>query len=98
MTPVAPTQSTIWKNMSLGEKYQLFAATVRQTREFTRIGIRLRRPEASPEEVEKELARIWLHARPLTHPLDHTQIPQSPISNLFSLHGPTPLHHRWLRR
>jgi hypothetical protein len=60
----APTQASIWKTMSLSEKYQLFANTVRQSREWKRIGIRLRRPDASPEAVEKELARIWLHARP----------------------------------
>ncbi len=50
--------------MTLAEKYQLLTATVRQAREFKRMGIRLRRPEATPVEVEKELARIWLHARP----------------------------------
>jgi hypothetical protein len=60
----APTQTAIWKAMSPSEKYDLLAATVRQARELKRLGIRLRRPQASPEEVEKELARIWLHARP----------------------------------
>jgi hypothetical protein len=60
----APTQSSIWKNMSLEEKYQLLAATIRQARELKRIGIRMRRPDATPQEVEQELARIWLHARP----------------------------------
>jgi hypothetical protein len=64
MNPIAPTQSSIWGKMSLEKKYQLLAATVRQARELKRMGIRLRRPEAPPEEVEKELARIWLHARP----------------------------------
>ena len=60
----APTQASIWKAMSPSEKYHLLAATIRQARELKRVGIRLRRPDASPEEVEKELARIWLHARP----------------------------------
>ncbi len=59
-----PNQTAIWKAMTATEKYNLLAATVRQARELKRMGIRLRRPEASPEEVEKELARIWLHARP----------------------------------
>ena len=59
-----PKQTAIWKSMTGPEKYNLLAATVRQTRELKRMGIRLRRPQASPEEVEKELARIWLHARP----------------------------------
>jgi hypothetical protein len=59
-----PTQASIWKKMSLSEKYNLLAATIRQARDLKRIGIRMRRPQASPEEVEKELARIWLHARP----------------------------------
>ena len=59
-----PKQTAIWKAMTGTEKYHLFAATIRQARELKRMGIRLRRPEAAPEEVEKELARIWLHARP----------------------------------
>ena len=63
--PTKPqTQTAIWKAMPLSEKYHLLAATVRQARELKRMGIRLRRPQASPQEVEKELARIWLHARP----------------------------------
>ena len=59
-----PKQTAIWKAMTGSEKYNLLAATVRQARELKRMGIRLRRPQASPEEVAKELARIWLHARP----------------------------------
>ena len=59
-----PKQTAIWKAMSGSEKYNLLAATVRQARELKRMGIRLRHPQASPGEVEKELARIWLHARP----------------------------------
>ena len=59
-----PKQTAIWKAMTGSEKYNLLAATVRQARELKRMGIRLRLPQASPEEVEKELARIWLHARP----------------------------------
>lgn len=50
--------------MTLSEKCRLFTTTVRQAREFKRMGIRMRRPNATPEDVEKELARIWLHARP----------------------------------
>lgn len=50
--------------MSCSEKYQLLAATIRQARDLKRMGIRLRNPGASPEEIEKQLARIWLHARP----------------------------------
>jgi hypothetical protein len=60
----SPTQASIWKAMPLSEKYLLLASTVRQAREWKRMGIRLKRPEISPEELEKELARIWLHARP----------------------------------
>jgi hypothetical protein len=59
-----PKQTAIWKAMSCSEKYALLAAVIRQAREFKRMGIRLRRPNASPAEVERELARIWLHARP----------------------------------
>jgi len=50
--------------MSLEQKLQLLSAAVRQARELTRMGIRLRNPQASVDEVEKKLARIWLHARP----------------------------------
>jgi hypothetical protein len=59
-----PKQTAIWKAMTGLEKYNLLAATVRQARELKRMGIRLRRPDASAKEVEKELAHIWLHARP----------------------------------
>jgi len=59
-----PTQASIWKNMSQEEKYYLVAAAIRQARELKRIGIRLRKPDATPQEVERELSRIWLHARP----------------------------------
>jgi hypothetical protein len=59
-----PTQASIWKAMTLSEKYNLLAATIRQARELKRIGIRMKNPTATPQEVERELARIWLHARP----------------------------------
>ena len=59
-----PKQTAIWKTMSGAEKYQLLAATIRQTRELKRMGIRLRNPQTSPAEIERILARIWLHARP----------------------------------
>jgi hypothetical protein len=63
--PTKPqTQTAIWKAMTPSEKYNLLAATVRQARELKRMGIRLRHPKASPEDVEKKLAHIWLHARP----------------------------------
>jgi hypothetical protein len=58
------SQTAIWKRMTLEQKLQLLTATIHQARELKRIGIRLRNPQSSPEEVEKELARIWLHARP----------------------------------
>lgn len=59
-----PKQTAIWKAMSPSEKYDLLAATIRRSRELKRMGIRMRHPEASTEFVEKQLARIWLHARP----------------------------------
>lgn len=64
MNSAPPTQASIWKAMSLSKKYNLLAATIRQARDLKRIGIRMRRPQATPQEVEQELARIWLHARP----------------------------------
>ena len=63
MSSPAPQQTAIWKRMSLTEKYNLLAATVRQARELKRMGLRMKFPAASPEEIETELARVWLHAR-----------------------------------
>jgi len=59
-----PKQTAIWKAMDLPQKYRLFAATISQARELKRTGLRLRFPQASPQEIESKLARIWLHARP----------------------------------
>jgi protein-arginine kinase len=59
-----PTQHAAWKKMSLSEKYQLLASTIRQARNLKRIGIKLRYPDASPLEIEQKLSSIWLHARP----------------------------------
>ena len=50
--------------MSLSEKYEILAATIRRSRELKRIGLRLNFPQASSEEIESKLAHIWLHARP----------------------------------
>ena len=50
--------------MSLSEKYELLAATVRQARELKRIGLRMKFPDADPVEIENKLACVWLHARP----------------------------------
>lgn len=58
------TQASIWKSMSLSEKYQLTASTIRQSRQLKRLGIKLSHPTATPEEIERKLARVWLHARP----------------------------------
>ncbi len=59
-----PKQTAIWKRMTLTEKYNLLAATIRQARQLKRIGLRMKSPTASPEEIETELARVWLHTRP----------------------------------
>lgn len=64
MSSPDPKQTTIWKAMSLSEKYQLLAATVRQARELKRTGLRLRFPDDNVEQIETKLARVWLHARP----------------------------------
>lgn len=50
--------------MSLTEKYNLLAATIRQARELKRIGLRMKFPTDTPQETETKLARVWLHARP----------------------------------
>jgi hypothetical protein len=59
-----PKQTAIWKAMALAEKCELVIATVRQAREFKRIGLRMKFPYESPTEIERKLAHIWLHARP----------------------------------
>ena len=58
-----PRQTAIWKRMSLSEKYELLSATVRQARNFKRMGLRMKFPQDTPEETETKLASIWLHAR-----------------------------------
>ena len=57
-------QISIWKKMSLGEKCELLTSTVRQAREFKRMGLRMKFPNDSPADIESKLAHIWLHARP----------------------------------
>jgi hypothetical protein len=64
MSSPAPKQIAIWKAMTLSEKYQLLAATIKQARELKRIGLRIQFPNDSSERIETKLARIWLHARP----------------------------------
>jgi hypothetical protein len=64
MSIPSPQQTAIWKNMSLSEKYSLTAATIHKARELKRIGIRMKKPTATPQQVELELAHIWIHARP----------------------------------
>lgn len=64
MSQPDPLQISIWKKMSLSEKYELLAATVRQARELKRIGLRMKFPDADPVEIENKLACVWLHARP----------------------------------
>ncbi len=57
-------QMAIWKKMNLTEKYALLAATIRQARELKRIGLRMKFPQDNQAEIERKLARLWLHARP----------------------------------
>jgi hypothetical protein len=59
-----PQQTAIWKAMSYSEKYQLLVATIRQSRELKRAGLRHRFPQDSSVQIETKLARVWLHARP----------------------------------
>jgi len=62
-THADPRQTAIWKSMSLSEKYELLAATIRQSRNLKRIGLRMKFPDDTAAETETKLARIWLHAR-----------------------------------
>ncbi len=58
-----PRQTAIWKRMSLSEKYELLAATIRQARNFKRMGLRMKYPDDTPAEIERKLAIVWLNAR-----------------------------------
>jgi hypothetical protein len=58
-----PRQTAIWKRMSLSEKYELLAATIRQSRNLKRMGLRMKFPEDTAAETETKLAHIWLHGR-----------------------------------
>lgn len=60
----SPMQTAAWRKMSLAEKYQLLATTIRKARELKRAGLRHRFPQDTPEQIEIKLAHIWLHARP----------------------------------
>ena len=64
MSSPDPKQTAIWKRMTLSKKYEILAATVRQARQFKRMGLRMKYPSDTPEEIETKLASIWLHARP----------------------------------
>jgi hypothetical protein len=59
-----PKQIAIWKGMAPGEKCELLIATVRQAREFKRMGLRMKFPNESPSKIGERLAHVWLHARP----------------------------------
>jgi len=62
MSSPDPKQTAIWKRMTLSKKYEILAATVRQARQFKRMGLRMKYPSDTPEEIETKLASIWLHA------------------------------------
>ncbi|MBC7981019.1 MAG: hypothetical protein H7Y36_10700 [Armatimonadetes bacterium] len=57
-------QIAAWKAMTPTGKLELLIATIRQSRELKRSGLRASFPQASPAEIESKLARVWLHARP----------------------------------
>ncbi len=50
--------------MTLEEKYRLTASTIQQSRQLKRLGLRMKFPDATPEDIEQKLAHLWLHARP----------------------------------
>lgn len=52
-----------WRKMSPDEKYSLFRGLMRTVRALKQAGIRAAHPDWTDEQVEKETARIFLHAR-----------------------------------
>jgi predicted Fe-S protein YdhL (DUF1289 family) len=52
-----------WRKMSADEKYNLFRVLMRSVRELKKAGIRLAHPDWTEDQVKRETARIFLHAR-----------------------------------
>lgn len=57
-----PAQTAAWKAMSPASKYELVRNAVRFVRNLKRSGIRAANPSWDEGQVERELARVWLHA------------------------------------
>ena len=57
-----PAQVEAWKSMSPSRKYELVRNAVRFVRNLKRSGIRAANPSWDDDQIERELARQWLHA------------------------------------
>ncbi len=57
-----PAQTAAWKAMSPGRKYELLSNAVRFTRNLKRSGIKTANPSWNEDQINRELARVWLHA------------------------------------
>ena len=56
-------QLAIWKEMTMEKKLEVFQAIMRQARQMKRSCLRQQFPDASEEEIDRKLARIFLYAR-----------------------------------
>jgi hypothetical protein len=57
-----PAQIEAWKSMPPARKYELVRNAVRFVRNMKRSGIRAANPTWDKDQIERELARQWLHA------------------------------------
>jgi hypothetical protein len=55
-------QTEAWKAMTAARKYELVRNAVRFVRNLKRSGIRASNPSWDEDQIERELARQWLHA------------------------------------
>jgi hypothetical protein len=58
-----PRQLEIWKEMTKEKKMEVFLAILRQARQMKRSCLRQQFPEDGEEEINRKLAKIFLHAR-----------------------------------
>lgn len=57
-----PAQTEAWKAMNPARKYELVRNAIGFVRNLKRSGIRAANPTWDEDQVERELARQWLHA------------------------------------
>jgi hypothetical protein len=58
---VGPSQDAIYRNMTPAQRWAQAVRLWRQARLLTEAGVRQRHPDASDQEVQKRVARLFLH-------------------------------------